>query len=54
MIDNFAIAFFGFLIVYTAYKASMLDKELPWFSLERKKVKKTRENKINKDKRNRK
>ena len=49
MIDNFAIAFFGILIVYTAYKASMLDKELPWFSLDRKK-----EKKIDKTKRNKK
>lgn len=32
MTDNIALLIFGLAIVYTVYRAIVLDKRLPWFS----------------------
>lgn len=32
MIDNAALLLFGFLIVYTVFRAIKLDRLIPWFS----------------------
>lgn len=33
MIDNFAIMFFGILIIYFVFRATKLDKISPWFQV---------------------
>lgn len=32
MTDNIALLIFGLAIVYTVYRAVILDRRLPWFS----------------------